>query len=88
MSVINGKGEICFFCREPITGVGIEWEEQNNWAENPIGEGLAKIHLHPKCSTSLGLRLIRDGLDMVADKEEKENIKRILKTNLKMALDR
>lgn len=56
--------EMCFFCREPIEGKGVQWDEQNNWKENPDGNGLTKIYLHGKCSVDLGMRLIGDGFSL------------------------
>ena len=67
MSTVPCNGEICFFCRKPIHVNGIEWEEQNNWRDNPKGENLVKIRLHPECSVQLGIRLIRDGLPLTDD---------------------
>jgi len=70
--------EPCFFCLKPIEGEGIEWQEQNNWRDNPEGEGLTIMNLHPKCSVQLGMRLIRDGMKLVKNKKEKEFLKRSL----------
>jgi len=76
MSTVLGEGKICFFCRKPIEGEAIEWQEQNNWMENPEGEGLISILLHPECSVPLGMRLIRDGMELVPEGEHKEFLKR------------
>ncbi|MFA7219043.1 MAG: hypothetical protein WC119_00760 [Synergistaceae bacterium] len=78
MSTKSFNGEICFFCRKPIEGEGIEWQEQNNWLENPDGDNLITVNLHAECSVDLGIRLIRDGMklmskqdvDLINDKKE------------------
>jgi hypothetical protein len=72
MSTKGCNGETCFFCQKPIEGKGIEWQQQNNWRDNPYGEGLISIYLHGKCSVQLGLRLVRDGIKLVNDPNTKE----------------
>ena len=57
-------GHNCFFCKKPIEGEGVQWDETNNWVENPEGEGLIHIYLHGDCSVRLGERLIGDGFPL------------------------
>ena len=79
MSTVNCNGKPCFFCLKPIEGEGIEWQEQNNWRENPEGKDLISIFLHGKCSVQLGTRLIRDGMELVTDPEAEAFLQRQIK---------
>ena len=76
---IDCKGKSCFFCRRPIEGEGIEWQEKNNWRDNPVGEGLTNIYLHGRCAVKLGIRLIRDGMELVTDPDTKDFLQRQIK---------
>jgi len=63
-------GNRCFFCRkETPKHFEVQWDETNNWVENPDGKNLIHLHLCPVCAIRLGQRLITDGAK-IAKKDE------------------
>ena len=79
----QGNGEHkCFFCLKPIDGPQVRWDEQNNWRDNPEGEGLTKVYLHPKCSIQLGCRLIGDAFQADPQVEDQSKVKLWVRTRM------
>ena len=84
MSTTYGS-ELCFFCAKSTPKEKITWDQQRDYVKDPEGVGAIRIHLCPLCASSLGIRLIRDGL-RITPKKMREIIKSQIAANLEYEL--
>jgi hypothetical protein len=71
----------CFFCMKPVKK-GVQWDEGNNWRDNPSGDGLIHLILCPECAVKLGERLIGDGFEADKNVQKPETVLMLVKSRM------
>lgn len=83
----------CFFCGHKLTEKaegfrklqknGVEWDEHNNYVENPTLEGKFKMFLHPSCAVMLATRLLGDAFDADKSVDDPGLVMDLIQTRIK-----
>ena len=91
---IESNRESCFFCGRKLdqpaqgfgkpTKMGVQWDEHNNYALNPLFRGKFKMFLHPKCAVMLSIRLLGDAFDADKKADDPGLVMDLIQTRIKL----